>query len=73
MSYLDHVPANDDTRATMREAYDRMRALYVSVFGKPDPDIWTNVVATCGDSYSGFIPPSDESANAKSPFESAKN
>ena len=69
MALVDHVPANDVTRPTMREAYNRMRALYEKVYGQPDTKVWTDVVATCGDSYSGFVPPVDESEHAKDPFE----
>lgn len=60
MAIVDHVPATDATRPTMREAYNRMRALYERYYQKPDEEIWTEVVATCGDSYSGFIPKSVE-------------
>lgn len=62
MPIVDHVPATDVTRPTMREAYNRMRTLYEKVYGAPDPRIWTDVVATCGDSYSGFIPKQIESS-----------
>jgi hypothetical protein len=68
---IDHVPATDVTRPTMREAYNRMRVLYEANFGKPDTRVWTDVVATCGDSYSGFIPPAEERLDniAIDPFE----
>ena len=59
-SFVDHVPATEETRPTMRDAYNKTRELYERVYGKPDPRVWTDVVATCGDSYSGFIPQSDE-------------
>ena len=72
-SIIDHVPATDVTRPTMREAYNRMRLLYEELYGKPDARVWTDVVATCGDSYSGFVPPADEvddlSNAARDPFE----
>ncbi len=68
MSIVDHVPADDTTRPTMRDAYSRMRSLYEEVYGAPDPRIWTDVVATCGDSYSGFIPPADEFSAEVDPF-----
>lgn len=68
--FIDHVPATDATRPTMRDAYNRMRSLYETVYGKPDVRVWTDVVATCGDSYSGFIPPSDEQLDAEAdPFD----
>ena len=60
LSFIEHIPATEKTRSTMRDAYNRTRGLYESVYGKPDERVWTDVVATCGDSYSGFIPLSDE-------------
>ncbi len=57
--FIDHVPATQETRPTMRQAYDRTRSLYAVVFGTPNAQVWTDVEATCGDSYSGFIPGSD--------------
>lgn len=70
MAIIDHVPATDATRPTMRDAYNRMRGLYEDVYGEPDKRIWTDVVATCGDSYSGFIPPVDEIEDAdQDPFD----
>lgn len=69
MAIIDHVPANDATRPTMREAYSNMRRLYEDVYGAPNPKVWTDVVATCGDSYSGFIPPVEEIAADQDPFE----
>ena len=69
---IDHIPANDTTRSTMRTAYNSMRGLYEEVYGNPDKRVWTDVVATCGDSYSGFIPPeldSDLKNEQKDPFE----
>ena len=56
----------------MRTAYNSMRGLYEEVYGNPDKRVWTDVVATCGDSYSGFIPPeldSDLKNEQKDPFE----
>ncbi len=58
---VDHVPANDETRAKMFEVYKETRALYIDAFGDPDPLYWPEPTGekqvTCGDSYSGFINP----------------
>jgi hypothetical protein len=56
MKYRDHFPATDQTRPSMRMAYIDTKALYEKTYGSPDPEIWTAVEDTCGDSYSGFIP-----------------
>lgn len=70
MVAVPHVPATDETRPAMRDAYNRMRSLYEEVYGAPDPRVWTDVVATCGDSYSGFIPPAEEVEDSYAdPFE----
>ena len=37
-----------------------MRTMYEEVYGTPGPRVWTDIVATCGDSYSCFIPNADE-------------
>lgn len=58
--FIDHVPATEVTRPTMRDAYNRTRQMYEEVYGHPDPRVWTDIVATCGDSYSGFIPSAKE-------------
>ena len=56
MEIVDHVPSIDSTRPTMRDAYNKTRKIYEQIFGQPDTKIWTDVVATCGDSYSGYVP-----------------
>lgn len=54
----------------MRDAYNAMRRLYEEVYGAPDQRVWTDIVATCGDSYSGFIPPAEELGDDfRDPFE----
>lgn len=55
-TFIEHVPAVDETRPMMRDAYERTRKLYIEVFGKADPHMWGEAGATCGDSYSGVIP-----------------
>ena len=71
-SFIDHIPATQETRSTMRDAYNRTRGLYETVYGKPDERVWTDVVATCGDSYSGFIPQPDEMDDYVDPFEQGR-
>lgn len=58
--FVDHVPATDDTRPMMFTAYLQTRDAYAEIFGDPDEQYWPprgTAKATCGDSYSGFVPP----------------
>ena len=61
VAMVDHIPATDETRPAMWEAYNQTRALYAEIYGEPDIRFWPAPVGdkqtTCGDSYSGFVAP----------------
>ncbi|MDD9951895.1 MAG: hypothetical protein OXT67_10070 [Zetaproteobacteria bacterium] len=69
MSEFLHITANDDNRAELRHYYGETLKLYKKHFGDPDSRIWTDMVTTCGDSYSGAMPMKKDSWAKPDPFQ----